>query len=149
MSVRSAQWDERVTGILDSSVLSHELEVELARSRRYEHPFALLRIKVAGVDGRLPAEALLHRLSGALRLVVRWSDSVAREAVDQYLLLLRETGVGGARTAAQNLLVALAAELPDAAQTLSFQVHTAAWRKGDHLGALLARLDTESARYRA
>ncbi len=142
MSVQVAAGSgERVMGILDSSVLARELEVEFARSRRYENAFALLRITVTDPDGLTPSDALLHLLSGAVRLVVRWSDSVAREADSQYLVLLRETDAKGARITADKLLAAIHTELAEDASRLCFRFYTAAWRKGDHLGALFERLE--------
>jgi len=140
-----SRWGEPIIGVLDTAMLARELEVELSRSRRYEYPFALLRLKLIDCAGQAPPEALLQRLCGAVRLVVRWSDSVARETDSQYLILLRETDAKGARTAADKLVSAVRKELAHDADHLRFQCRTAAWRKGDHLGALLARLDPETA----
>ena len=136
-----AQWGEPVVGVLDVAMLGRELVIEFARSRRYENPFALLRLKMIDATGQPLPEALLQRPSGAVRLVVRWSDSVAWESDSQFLILLRETDARGARTAADKLVPAIRGELADDAEQICFQTHTAAWRKGDHLGALLARLD--------
>jgi len=139
-----SRWGEPILGVLDRAQLARELDVELSRSRRYEYPFALLRLKMSDATGQAPPEALSQRLCGAVRLFVRWSDSVARETDSQYLILLRETDAKGARTAADKLLSAIRRELAHEADQLCFQYRTAAWRKGDHRGALLARLDPGS-----
>jgi len=125
---------------MGEEVLGRELEIELARSRRYENPFALLRLTVTDDQGQVPGAELLHRLGGSLRLAVRWSDSIGREADNQYLILLRETQSRGASIAADKLQVAIREDLAVSAESLCFRVQTAAWRKGDHLGALLERL---------
>ena len=38
---------ENIPGILDRETLLHLLEVELARARRYEHPFSLMSVRMA------------------------------------------------------------------------------------------------------
>ncbi len=133
---------DSVVGILKPKALDRELDIEFARSRRYENPFALLRIKVTTSNQKQIDSGLLQRLSGAVRLVVRWSDSVAQESACQYLVLLRETNASGARTAADKLVAAIRAELPEEGQQLNFEVNVAAWRKGDHVEALFARLES-------
>ena len=131
---------DTVAGILKPKALLRELDIEFARSRRYENSFALLRVKITISDHTQTDSALLQRLSGAVRLVVRWSDSVAKESACQYLILLRETNASGARTAADKLVAVIHTELPEDTQKLNFEFNFAAWRKGDHLQALLARL---------
>ena len=39
-----------IPGILDEETLSHLLEVEFARARRYEHPFSLMRVHMCEPD---------------------------------------------------------------------------------------------------
>ncbi len=60
---------ESIPGILDEPTLQQLLDVELARARRYEHPFALLRVHVLGSN-------VLRDVAGALRLHTRWADSI-------------------------------------------------------------------------
>ncbi len=119
-------------GIIDADTLAHLLDVELARARRYEHPFAVLRLTAPG------GAAALRAAAGALRLHTRWADSVAAWG-GGLLVILRDTPVDGARAAVVKLRASLAEELgEDAAQALVLAYSV--WRKGDDRNRLLARL---------
>jgi len=123
-----------IPGILDEPTLAHVLEVEFARARRYEHPFSLLRVSVAGGDGRA-----LRRVAGALRLHTRWADSVGTLAPDALLVVLRDTPPEAARAAVDKIRAAVTGEV-GAEDAGVLVMESAAWRKGDDLERLLARL---------
>ena len=74
----------RIPGILDEQTLEHLLDVELARARRYEHPFSLLRVRASEIDA-------LREMAGALRLHTRWADSVGVVDGAALLVILRDT----------------------------------------------------------
>lgn len=120
-----------VAGVLDERTVSHLLDVELARARRYEHPFALVRIDAGSDPGAR------RRLAGALRDQTRWADSIG-EFDGALLVILRDTSPDGARFACEKIGTVLAGEL-DGAVTL--RLASASWRKGDDRASLLARLD--------
>lgn len=123
-----------IPGILDQYTLEQLLEVEFARARRYDYPFALLRVTKADGDG-----AVLRRAAGALRLHTRWADSVGAFGDGALLVLLRDTHGDGARSAVAKIRASLEEELgPAAAAGLTFE--SASWRKGDDRERMLARL---------
>ena len=124
---------ERIPGILDGQTLTHLLDVELARARRYEHPFSLLR--VVGGERRM-----LLEIAGALRLHTRWADSIGVLDGAALLVILRDTSLAGAQTAGVKILAALSEELA-APIMAALVLDSAAWRKGDDRARLLARLD--------
>ena len=124
-----------IPGILDAATLAHLLQVEMARARRYEHPFTLLRLTVS--DGVPDQDA--RRVAGALRLHTRWADSVGAEEDGSLLVILRDTPEAGARAAVAKIRQSLGHEL-EAPAGGQFRLASAAWRKGDDLARLMARL---------
>ena len=123
---------ERIPGILDEHTLQHLLDVELARARRYEHPFSLLRVRTDNMGA-------LREVAGALRLHTRWADSVGVLDGSALLVILRDTAREGAQTAAAKILGLLREELPVSIMS-ALLLDSAAWRKGDDRSRLLARL---------
>ena len=134
----NGEWDEmvrdvgRIPGILDEPTLEHLLDVELARARRYEHPFALLRVRTSD-------HSVLRDVAGALRLHTRWADSIGILDQADLLIILRDTPSEGAHAVAAKILESLNGELPIPIMK-SVELGTAAWRKGDDRSRLLARL---------
>ncbi len=124
---------ESIPGILDEGTLAHLLDVELARARRYEHPFSLMRVTLP--DG---PPARLRLVAGALRLHTRWSDSVGVFETDSLMLILRDTAAPAAHAAAQKIAAATREELGPLSTALRMEI--VAWRKGDDRTRMLARL---------
>lgn len=124
---------ENIPGILDESTLQQLLDVELARARRYEHPFALLRVRILD-------SGVLRDVAGALRLHTRWADSIGVLDDSNLLVILRDTPSEGARTVSAKILDSLTTELPVGVMH-EVQLQSAAWRKGDDRSRLLSRLD--------
>ena len=122
----------RIPGILDEQTLEHLLDVELARARRYDHPFSLLRVRTDNIGA-------LREVAGALRLHTRWADSVGILEGRALLVILRDTAREGAQTAAAKILGSLREELPVSIMS-ALLLDSAAWRKGDDRSRLLARL---------
>ena len=123
-----------IAGILERDTMEHLLDVEFARARRYEHPFALLCVKVPS-----SREVQIRLVAGALRLHTRWADSVGMLDGDGLLVILRDTRTDAARAAAATIAASVAEELgADACEGLVFTC--AAWRKGDDRERLLSRL---------
>ena len=125
----------RIPGIFDELTLEHLLDVELARARRYEHPFSLLRARASDIDA-------LREMAGALRLRTRWADSIGILDGVALLVILRDTSLEGAQTAMVKILAALNEELPAPIMN-ALEFDSAAWRKGDDRARLLARLGKE------
>lgn len=122
-----------IPGILDEATLAHLLEVELARARRYEHPFSVMRVSLAEGHGGL------RHAAGALRLHTRWADSVGVFEGNTLMVVLRDTSADAALAAARKIREAARDEMgPAAAATMTLEI--AAWRKGDDRQRMLDRL---------
>lgn len=124
---------DAVPGVVDEHVMSHLLDVELARARRYEHPFALVRVSVGG-----DAETW-RRTAGVLRFHTRWADSVGSFG-GALLVILRDTAPDGARFALEKIGASLSNESAAPGER-PLRLAGASWRKGDDRAGLLARLE--------
>ncbi|MBE2252563.1 MAG: response regulator [Myxococcus sp.] len=104
-----------VTGAGTYSQLKASLDSELARSRRYGRPAACLMF---GFDdyqglryslGRDACDSYLARAVQEVRSVMRGADRLFRIDTDEFLVLLPETDLSGARIVADRMLTALQA----------------------------------------
>jgi len=120
-----------VPGVLDEQTMSHLLDVELARARRYQHPFAIVAVSTGG------DAAAWRRVAGALRFHTRWADSVGAFG-GALLVILRDTQPDGARVAGEKIAASLAGELAGVHDG-PLRLEIACWRKGDDRLGLLGR----------
>ncbi len=104
-----------VTGAGTYSQLKASLDSELARSRRYGRPAACL---LFGFDdyqglryqlGRDACDAYLGKVAHQLRSVMRGADRLFRVDSDEFVVLLPETDLAGARVVAERMLTLLEA----------------------------------------
>lgn len=86
---------------------------EIARSRRYRHPFTMAYVDLDGFKqvndrlGHLAGDAVLRSVARALVETVRASDTVARMGGDEFGVLLPETDGPAARIVAGKLRAAV------------------------------------------
>ena len=92
------------------------LEREVARSRRYEHPFALVMLdidhfkRVNDERGHQAGDLVLRRVGCLLKQSVRTNDLAARIGGEEFALILPETTRTGALALAEKLRAAIEAE---------------------------------------
>lgn len=100
---------ESLTGLLRREAILEALERELDRALRYGRP---LTVGMADLDhfkevndryGHLAGDSLLKRVSQVLSGGVRSSDAVGRYGGEEFLLVLPETDLAGARILADKL----------------------------------------------
>ncbi|MFL5322193.1 MAG: response regulator [Myxococcaceae bacterium] len=120
-----------LTGAGTYSQLKASLDAELARARRYGRPTAAL---LFGVDdyqslrfelGRDKCDEYIAQMVGQIRGALRGADRVFRMDVDEFVVLLPETDLVGARIAAERLhsiVSTLAAHGRDGAVKVSIRV---------------------------
>ncbi len=106
-----------LTGLFNHSYLLEHLQIEVARSARYQRTFSLL---FADVDdfklvndlfGHRTGDAVLKTIAGILHpesVGGRRSDVAARYGGEEFCLVLPETALAGARTKAERLRSAVA-----------------------------------------
>lgn len=104
-----------VTGAGTYAQLKASLDSELARSRRYGRPVACLMF---GFDdyqdlryqlGRDACDAYLSRVVGEAKSAMRGADRLFRVDTDEFVALLPETDLPGARIVAERMLSLLSA----------------------------------------
>ena len=100
---------ESLTGLLRREAILEALDKELDRARRYERP---LTVGMADLDhfkevndryGHLAGDGLLKRVAQVLTGGLRSSDAVGRYGGEEFLLVLPETELAGARVVADKL----------------------------------------------
>ncbi len=151
--IRLASTDP-LTGLANRRAFFDTLEIEVARSRRYARPLALLMIDVDGLRavndtrGHPAGDKLLAALAAILREGVREVDLPARYGGDEFAVLLPETTLDGAAIAAERLRVAVAGASFDDGLALTLSLGVAATPPLDPEGEnLVAQAD--AALYRA
>ena len=127
-----------IPGVLSGEALRHVLDVELARSRRYETCFVILKAVLddAGWDD-LTCVRLQRQVAAAVRAATRWADTVGRDDDGQVLVILRETNLAGADAVIEKMRTRIAEQSGDAPPV---RILKSSWRKGDDLDAMLRRL---------
>jgi len=102
---RESMTDE-ATGLLNRRQLDTEIEREIERSRRYKRPLAGIIVgiddfeKIAVTRGPAMAEAALKKTGALISGCIRKVDFAGRVAEATFLILLPESIMDGARTAA-------------------------------------------------
>src|SRR3989475_101941 len=142
-----------LTGLYNRRYLMEALANELRRSRRLDHPCALL---MADVDhfkeyndayGHLAGDEALARVATILRETTRDVDCAARNGGEEFVVLLPETKAAGAIETAQRIRTRLATDELVGGK-LSVSIGVAQFPEdGDAPEALLASAD--AALYRA
>ena len=142
-----------LTGLYNRRYLMETLANEVRRSRRLDHPCALL---IADVDhfkeyndayGHLAGDEALARIAAVLRETTRDVDCAARYGGEEFVVLMPETKAGGAMETAQRIRTLLAGDELVGGK-LSVSIGVAQFPEdGDGPEALLARAD--GALYRA
>ncbi len=135
-----------VTGLLNRRALLLALEPQVARTRRYGSPLALLVTRLTPPDPEEPTrqpEALLAATQ-ILRDRLRWADLVGFDS-GRFIAALPETDAAGAAHIARELHDHLRTPPvgASAARTLTDGARSAVtdWRRGDDAAALLERAE--------
>ncbi len=106
-----------LTGLLNQREMLNKIDYEQARFVRKGEMFAILAVRIVNYPeivagcGRSGGNQLLKRVAQLLQENVRELDFVCRWDSDQFLLLLPETGSGGALTLMQRLASLTSARL--------------------------------------
>ena len=146
-----------LTGCLASRHGMELVGVELRRAQRYARPVALVFIdldhfkQVNDRYGHLFGDAVLRVVGSALKAALRGSDLCCRYGGDEFLAVLPETPLDGARHVAELLrrrLAGTTVERPGGSVAVTASIGVAAARPGElDAGGLVARAD--AAMYRA
>lgn len=141
-----------LTSLPNQKAMDQALEPLISRSRRYENPLSVVRVRIAKPEdlnakaGPNAHDSAMVKVAQTLRDQVRWADMVGRYDASEFLLILPETPA----EAAQTLVEKLASKVTeiDLAQSGTTKIPcnvsfgAASWQKGDDSRLLLSRAAT-------
>jgi diguanylate cyclase (GGDEF)-like protein len=105
---RAASTDP-LTGVASRATILSRLDLEVAASRRYQHPVGIVLLDVDGLGelnathGLAAGDAVLREVALRVRLRVREADALGRSGSDGFLAILPHTDEAGAATFADVL----------------------------------------------
>ena len=105
---------DALTGLLNRRGFEPQMAFALALARRTRRPLSVVAVdvdhfkRVNDTYGHEAGDEVLRQLARALELRLRHSDVVARLGGEEFVLLLPDTGLDGARIIAQAVLTAMA-----------------------------------------
>ena len=109
-----------LTGLANLRAFYELADAEIARARRYTHPFTAIYVDLNGFKainerlGHTAGDGVLRAVARGIRDSVRATDLVARVGGDEFVILLPETSAAPARLVIQKLQDVLArTPLPD------------------------------------
>ncbi len=140
---------DSMTGLPNRLALLHGLEPLVSRSRRYQNPLSVVRLRIDNLaeledeHGKGSGDTAMIAVSHMLKDQMRWADLVGRFDTDEFLLVLPETGDAAARQLSNKLALRLEDMAPKGGDghpmSLSAQFGVAAWVQGDDRARLLRR----------
>jgi diguanylate cyclase (GGDEF)-like protein len=104
--LRTAAFRDELTGLYNHRYFQEALTNELASVERYKHPASIAMFDVDNFKtindnyGHRRGDAVLQAIGGYLQRTTRASDVAARYGGDEFVILLRETNLEGARVRA-------------------------------------------------
>lgn len=112
-SQQEAQTDS-LTALLNKRGFEKRFELERIRAKQNETPFSIIMVdidyfkKVNDTFGHLVGDSLLKSIANILKSQLRKNDIASRYGGEEFLILLPETGIEGAKAAAQKIRDTLA-----------------------------------------
>ncbi|HSM17762.1 MAG TPA: GGDEF domain-containing protein [Gemmatimonadales bacterium] len=98
-----------LTGLANSRAIYAQIDRELRRAGRYQHPFSVCAIDldnfkaVNDAHGHLVGDEALKQVAQTLRTYTRSTDTIARLGGDEFVILFPETDAASAREVLQTV----------------------------------------------
>ncbi|WP_144392614.1 hypothetical protein [Pleionea sediminis] len=121
------------------------LDYEVSRSRRYQNPLAILKVKLLMFDQdelcSVPVK-ISNQLSQLLKDELRWADMIGYSQSGEFLLVLPETNKEAGKILKSKITAAVEQHIARENAGYDFELvyGEAYWRKGDSSGILLDRV---------
>lgn len=107
--LRTAVFRDELTGLYNHRFFQESLANELASVKRYKHPASIIMFDVDDFKtindtyGHRRGDLVLRAIGRYLQRTTRASDVAARYAGDEFVILLRETNLEGARVRGESI----------------------------------------------
>ncbi|MBT9515007.1 MAG: GGDEF domain-containing protein [Acidovorax sp.] len=139
---------DALTGLLNRRGFETQIAFALALARRSRRPLSLIAVdvdhfkRVNDTYGHEAGDEVLRRLARTLEARLRGSDVVARLGGEEFVALLPDTDLAGARAIAQTLVNAMAEQQDPVVGTITVSAGVASMRGAEDSGnAILRRGD--------
>ena len=142
---------DELTGILNRRGIFENLEIEIAKAKRYQGPLSVLVMDVDGfklindTHGHAIGDVALLAIARAGKQLLRESDVLGRMGGDEIMVVLPLLGPDGAMATAERLRAGIESLPLDAYKLpcrLTLSIGVATYRTTDDSAALLLRADT-------
>jgi diguanylate cyclase (GGDEF)-like protein len=142
-----------LTGLFNRRALDQALEHEVTRQKRGRRPFSLMMIDVDhfksfnDTHGHAAGDVVLKGIARAIQTTLRASDIVARVGGEEFVVLLIDTELPHASTAADKVRLSVSSQVFEGGATqpqgkVTVSVGVASWpRHGDTAETVLAAAD--------
>ena len=137
-----------LTGLLNRRGLMQVLEAQVSRSRRYNNPLSLMRMKIAGYEYRegpaITKDQVLMAIGHLLHDQLRWADITGRLDDEDFLIILPETEDDATKKLAEKIkaqLEDLRIGRNEQKMMIKMCFGITSWVKGDDQGKLLERTE--------
>jgi diguanylate cyclase (GGDEF)-like protein len=149
---------DEATGLHNRRRLLEQLDMEIARARRYGEVFSCFMIdiddfkKINDMYGHQAGDETLRQTGALLRRSLRRSDFISRYGGEEFTVLLPRTNGSGAYRAAENLRSNFMAQhftLPDATVRITISIGITTCTSFDRLDAQEIIQNADNALYRA
>ena len=125
-SCQEAAFTDHLTGLANRRRFERQLEREVARTQRYDHPFCLIIVdvdnfkEVNDTHGHDAGDEALRLVGNAIQAGTRGIDTGARIGGDEFAVILPETPLARGVEVAERLCAAIRSlEVPDAGKITS------------------------------
>ncbi len=139
---------DHLTGASTRRVMEEKLRIEHDRATRYEHPFCVIIVDVDCFKsindkfGHIAGDQTLQELTGILESQMRKTDTLARYGGDEFAILMPETEIAEAITAAERMRAQAEAALTPGGDQVTISCGVAGWNGEENGMELLHRADT-------
>ncbi|RQO78827.1 diguanylate cyclase [Acidovorax sp. FJL06] len=136
---------DALTGLLNRRGFETQMAFALALARRSTRPLSLIAVdvdhfkRVNDTYGHEAGDEVLRRLARTLEMRLRGSDVIARLGGEEFVALLPDTDLEGARAIAQALVTATAQQQDPVVGTITVSAGVASMRGAQDSGSALLR----------
>ncbi len=138
---------DSLTGIANRRMFERALESEIARSRRYDMPFALIMCdvdhfkEVNDAHGHDVGDGVLRGITQIMQANIRAVDLLARWGGEEFVVLSPQSSVDGVSAMADKLRAAIADQVFNEVRNVTASFGIAMYEPGDDAASLLKKAD--------